>query len=67
MEVEKRKFELVDTDEEFYIKIDGNEIPYITEYSITARKQEGFIDIDIKISIPNNHEINIRSQGLGSL
>lgn len=56
------KFELIDTDDEFRMKIDGNVIPYITEYSITARKEDGFVDLEIKVSIPNNHKIFIKSE-----
>lgn len=60
--MEKKKLELVDTEDEFYIKIDGKEIPYITEYSITARAEDSFIDLDIKVSIPNGKEVIIKSK-----
>ncbi|MBC8589349.1 hypothetical protein [Paratissierella segnis] len=60
----EKRLELIDTEDEFYIKIDGKEIPNITEYSITARADSGFIDLDIKFSIPNNQRIIVKSKNL---
>lgn len=54
--------EIVDTEDKFYIKIDGKEIPYITEYSITAKTGDTFVELSLKVSIPNGREVIIESK-----
>ncbi len=58
----EKKLELIDTEDKFSLKIDGKEIPYITEYSITVKAESNLIELSIKSSIPNGKEIVIESK-----
>lgn len=58
---DKKKLELIDTEEKFSLKIGGNEIPYITGYTITAKAKEmPYVDLVLELSIPRK-EIIIES------
>ena len=57
-----KKLEIIDTNDKFSLKIDGKEIPYITEYSITVKADSGFVDLDIRTSIPKDADFVIGSK-----
>lgn len=58
----EKNLELIDTEDKFSLKIDGKEIPYITEYTLTAKAESNLIELSIKASIPNGKKIMIKSK-----
>lgn len=58
----EKKLVLIDTEDEFPLKIDGKEIPYVTGYTITAKAESSLIELSITTTIPNGKEIVIESK-----
>ncbi|HLS53840.1 MAG TPA: hypothetical protein VK031_07690 [Tissierellaceae bacterium] len=57
-----KRLELIDTKDKFSLKIDGNEIPFITEYTITAKAESSIVELGLKLAIPNEKDIIIESE-----
>lgn len=61
--IETDKLELIHTEEEFSLKINGNEIPekFILEYSITVNPNKRAIDLSLNLSFSNPQKIIVES------
>lgn len=57
-----KRLELIDTKDKFSLKIDGKEIPYVTEYTITAKAESSIVELGLKLAIPNEKSIIIESE-----
>ncbi|MFS8541587.1 MAG: hypothetical protein LOD89_05800 [Tissierellales bacterium] len=57
-----KKLELVDTKDKFSLKIDGKEIPFITEYTLTVKAGSSIVELGLKLAIPNEREIIVESE-----
>lgn len=58
-----KKLELIHTKDKFCIKIDGKEIPFITEYTITVKAGSSIVELGLKLAVPNkDKEIIIETE-----